>query len=128
MPKLMFLLLLFSIFQSAAFTASAVNPASSKSITPAGIDKRTFDELNNEAQSRIPKHLPEWTDTKEHDPGRTLLDIQGKVNFDNGSTGKRIPTSPPLRVKYNQSKKQPKSKYKLKRKTTIKPAPAKIKK
>ena len=39
------------------------------------IDDRSFQDLVAEARSRIPVHVPEWTDFDSSDPGVTLLDF-----------------------------------------------------
>jgi predicted phage baseplate assembly protein len=39
------------------------------------LDDRTFEQLFNELQRRIPAYTPEWTDFNESDPGITLLQL-----------------------------------------------------
>lgn len=39
------------------------------------LDDRTFDELYEEALSRIPRYTPEWTNYNDSDPGITLLQL-----------------------------------------------------
>lgn len=39
------------------------------------LDDRGFDDLVNELISRIPGHTPEWTNPRQGDPGRTLLEL-----------------------------------------------------
>lgn len=39
------------------------------------LDKRTYQELKNLLQSRIPGYTPEWTDFNESDPGITMIDM-----------------------------------------------------
>ena len=39
------------------------------------LDTRTFDDLVNEAVTRIPRLAPPWTDHNAHDPGITLLEL-----------------------------------------------------
>ena len=39
------------------------------------LDDRTFQDLVNEARSRIPVHCPEWTDHNLSDPGITLIEL-----------------------------------------------------
>jgi hypothetical protein len=38
-------------------------------------EPRTFDEIMADAQRRIPRYLPEWTDFNNSDPGITLLEL-----------------------------------------------------
>jgi hypothetical protein len=45
-------------------------------LTPPRLDDRDFQSLFEEARSRIPLYLPEWTDWNESDPGITLLQLQ----------------------------------------------------
>lgn len=44
-------------------------------LTPPKLDDRAFETLFEEARSRIPRFLPEWTDWNESDPGITLLQL-----------------------------------------------------
>jgi predicted phage baseplate assembly protein len=44
-------------------------------IHPPALDDRGFDDLVGEALSRIPAHTPEWTNPREGDPGRTLIEL-----------------------------------------------------
>ncbi|MBI3785372.1 MAG: putative baseplate assembly protein [Deltaproteobacteria bacterium] len=39
------------------------------------LDTRTFEDLLREAQLRIPRYLPEWTDFNDSDPGMTLVQL-----------------------------------------------------
>ena len=39
------------------------------------LDDRNFHELVREMIARIPAHTPEWTNPREGDPGRTLIDL-----------------------------------------------------
>lgn len=39
------------------------------------IDDRTFDEIVEQARSRIPRYTPEWTDMNDSDPGMTLIQL-----------------------------------------------------
>ena len=39
------------------------------------LDDRTFQDLVNEARSRIPLHCPEWSDHNLSDPGITLIEL-----------------------------------------------------
>ncbi|MGR9099218.1 MAG: putative baseplate assembly protein [Gammaproteobacteria bacterium] len=39
------------------------------------IDDRTYDDIVDEARSRIPRYTPEWTDLNESDPGMTLIEL-----------------------------------------------------
>jgi hypothetical protein len=39
------------------------------------IDDRRYDDLVDEAISRISVHTPEWTDFNDRDPGITLLQL-----------------------------------------------------
>ncbi len=39
------------------------------------LDDRGFDDLVNELISRIPGHTPEWTNPRQGDPGRTLIEL-----------------------------------------------------
>lgn len=42
---------------------------------PPGLDDRRFDDLVAELVARIPAHTPEWTNPREGDPGRTLIEL-----------------------------------------------------
>lgn len=42
---------------------------------PPGLDDRRFDDLVAELIARIPAHTPEWTNPREGDPGRTLIEL-----------------------------------------------------
>ncbi|HEX9107839.1 MAG TPA: putative baseplate assembly protein, partial [Longimicrobiales bacterium] len=44
-------------------------------ITPPGLDDRHFDDLVEELLARIPAHTPEWTNPRQGDPGRTLVEL-----------------------------------------------------
>lgn len=44
-------------------------------IRPPALDDRGFDDLVADLLRRIPAHTPEWTDPREGDPGRTLIDL-----------------------------------------------------
>lgn len=44
-------------------------------IRPPALDDRSFDDLVADLIRRIPAHTPEWTDAREGDPGRTLIDL-----------------------------------------------------
>jgi hypothetical protein len=44
-------------------------------LVPPQLDDRTFDELYEEALSRIPRYTPEWTNYNDSDPGITLLQL-----------------------------------------------------
>jgi len=44
-------------------------------IRPPALDDRSFDDLVADLVRRIPAHTPEWTDAREGDPGRTLVDL-----------------------------------------------------
>lgn len=39
------------------------------------LDDRNFNDLVQEMVARIPAHTPEWTNPREGDPGRTLIDL-----------------------------------------------------
>ena len=39
------------------------------------LDDRTFDDIFDEARSRIPRYTPEWTNHNDSDPGITLLQL-----------------------------------------------------
>src|SRR4051812_42332265 len=39
------------------------------------LDDRTFEDLLREAQLRIPRYVPEWTDFNDSDPGMTLVQL-----------------------------------------------------
>lgn len=42
---------------------------------PPALDDRSFDDLVAEALARIPAHTPEWTNPRQGDPGRTLIEL-----------------------------------------------------
>ncbi|HVG18983.1 MAG TPA: putative baseplate assembly protein [Blastocatellia bacterium] len=44
-------------------------------VRPPALDDRSFDDLVDEALSRIPAHTPEWTNPRPGDPGRTLVEL-----------------------------------------------------
>ena len=44
-------------------------------IRPPALDDRGFDDLVADLVRRIPAHTPEWTDPRDGDPGRTLIDL-----------------------------------------------------
>ena len=44
-------------------------------IIPPGLDDRHFDDLVEELLARIPAHTPEWTNPRQGDPGRTLIEL-----------------------------------------------------
>jgi predicted phage baseplate assembly protein len=44
-------------------------------IIPPGLDDRRFDDLVQEMLARIPAHTPEWTNPRQGDPGRTLIEL-----------------------------------------------------
>lgn len=44
-------------------------------IRPPALDDRGFNDLVADLVRRIPAHTPEWTDPREGDPGRTLIDL-----------------------------------------------------
>ena len=44
-------------------------------IRPPALDDRSFDDLVADLVRRIPAHTPEWTNPREGDPGRTLIDL-----------------------------------------------------
>lgn len=44
-------------------------------IVPPALDDRGFDDLVADLLRRIPAHTPEWTNPREGDPGRTLIDL-----------------------------------------------------
>ena len=44
-------------------------------IRPPALDDRSFDDLVADLVRRIPAHTPEWTDPRDGDPGRTLIDL-----------------------------------------------------
>lgn len=44
-------------------------------IRPPALDDRSFDDLVDELLTRIPAHTPEWTNPREGDPGRTLIEL-----------------------------------------------------
>ena len=39
------------------------------------LDDRRFEELFKDAQRRIPRYTPEWTDLNDSDPGITLVQL-----------------------------------------------------
>lgn len=45
-------------------------------LQPPKLDDRDFQSLFEEARTRIPRYVPEWTDWNESDPGITLLQLQ----------------------------------------------------
>lgn len=44
-------------------------------IRPPALDDRGFADLVADMLRRVPAHAPEWTDLREGDPGRTLIDL-----------------------------------------------------
>lgn len=44
-------------------------------IRPPALDDRSFDDLVAELLARIPAHTPEWTNPRQGDPGRTLIEL-----------------------------------------------------
>ncbi|MCJ2186497.1 putative baseplate assembly protein [Novosphingobium beihaiensis] len=44
-------------------------------IRPPALDDRGFNDLVSDMLRRVPAHTPEWTDLREGDPGRTLIDL-----------------------------------------------------
>src|SRR5690606_16927284 len=44
-------------------------------IRPPALDDRGFHDLVSDMLRRVPAHTPEWTDLREGDPGRTLIDL-----------------------------------------------------
>jgi len=44
-------------------------------IRPPALDDRGFADLVADMVRRVPAHTPEWTDLREGDPGRTLIDL-----------------------------------------------------
>jgi hypothetical protein len=44
-------------------------------IKPPALDDRDYDALVGELLARIPAHTPEWTNPRQGDPGRTLLEL-----------------------------------------------------
>src|SRR5688500_3228311 len=44
-------------------------------IRPPALDDRGFTDLVADMLRRVPAHTPEWTDLREGDPGRTLIDL-----------------------------------------------------
>jgi predicted phage baseplate assembly protein len=44
-------------------------------ILPPVLDDRRFDDLVEELLARIPAHTPEWTNPRQGDPGRTLVEL-----------------------------------------------------
>src|SRR5262247_1807714 len=43
--------------------------------SPPSIDDRSFQDLVDDLLARIPAHTPEWTNPREGDPGRTLIEL-----------------------------------------------------
>jgi predicted phage baseplate assembly protein len=44
-------------------------------IRPPALDDRGFNDLVSDMLRRVPAHTPEWTDLRDGDPGRTLIDL-----------------------------------------------------
>src|SRR5438105_13005513 len=44
-------------------------------IRPPALDDRSFDDLVQDVLARIPAHTPEWTNPRDGDPGRTLIEL-----------------------------------------------------
>lgn len=44
-------------------------------IQPPVLDDRSFNDLVDEIVARIPAHTPEWTNPREGDPGRTIIEL-----------------------------------------------------
>jgi len=44
-------------------------------IRPPALDDRSFDDLVEELLARIPAHTPEWTNPRQGDPGRTIIEL-----------------------------------------------------
>lgn len=44
-------------------------------LLPPALDDRSFDDLVDEVLSRIPAHTPEWTNPRQGDPGRTIIEL-----------------------------------------------------
>jgi predicted phage baseplate assembly protein len=44
-------------------------------IRPPALDDRSFEDLVADLLRRIPAHTPEWTNVREGDPGRTLIEL-----------------------------------------------------
>ncbi len=44
-------------------------------IQPPALDDRSFEDLLADMVRRIPAHTPEWTNPRDGDPGRTLIDL-----------------------------------------------------
>jgi predicted phage baseplate assembly protein len=44
-------------------------------IQPPSLDDRRFDDLVEDLIARIPAHTPEWTNPRQGDPGRTLIEL-----------------------------------------------------
>src|SRR5919197_557665 len=45
------------------------------SFRPPRLDDRSYDDLVAELIARIPAHTPEWTNPRQGDPGRTLIEL-----------------------------------------------------
>src|SRR6476620_9230584 len=45
------------------------------SLRPPRLDDRSYDDLVAELVARIPAHTPEWTNPRQGDPGRTLIEL-----------------------------------------------------
>ena len=44
-------------------------------IKPPSLDDRSFDDLVEDLIARVPAHTPEWTNLRQGDPGRTLIEL-----------------------------------------------------
>lgn len=44
-------------------------------IIPPALDDRSFNDLVEELLARVPAHTPEWTNPREGDPGRTMIEL-----------------------------------------------------
>src|SRR5690606_6890326 len=44
-------------------------------IRPPALDDRGFHDLVSDMLRRVPAHTPEWTDLRDGDPGRTLIEL-----------------------------------------------------
>lgn len=44
-------------------------------IRPPALDDRSFDDLVSDVLARIPAHVPEWSNPRVGDPGRTLVEL-----------------------------------------------------